>query len=246
MLRQKVILNALVVGIFAEMTCCVAWHQQQYAVSQSFPLHQATEGLAGTLQLLMDSRLTPDVRGEMWGKGDWSVVLSPDAKLFQEFSKVPPAYAKLQIRSEAGQLVSERILGVALAQIQEVNFDGENNRTFLLTVDSSVGFGSDAGLETTLLQIHDGTFRGVFAEAEGTRKSEPFRLVKTLKADWKMVSSSEKPEILSFSCRPAQDGSFVVVYVRYYFERGEWFAKQRERPGFWESDQGFPPRSEFP
>jgi hypothetical protein len=246
MLKQKVQSGVLAVGAFSAMACCIAWSQQQYAVSQRFHLQQKTEGASGELQVLTDSRLESEVRRQMWGKGDWSIVLPPESELFREFSKASPGNAKLQIRSEANDLLSERILEAPLAELQEMSIDGDNNGTFLLTVDYTAGFGSYSGLVTTLLRVRGAKFHDLIAEAEGTHSHEPIRLVKSLKADWKMLPGSKHAEILSISCRAGQGSSFIVVYTRYYFKGGLWFERHRERLGFWESDEAFPARSQFP
>jgi hypothetical protein len=246
MLRPKNQSLVLAVVAFSAITCGIDSGQVQYIVSQSSALHRGTKATGGELQVLTDGRLSSAVRDELWGKGAWSFVLSPRTKLFQEFSKMPPGNAKLQIRDEGNDLLSERLLGAPLAELQEMHIDGESDDTFLLTVDHSAGFGSYSGLVTTLLQIHGTKFRDLEAQVVGTRSHEPIRVVKSLKADWKMFPGSREPEILSISCRPGQDNSFVIVYVRYYLHRGAWFKRQRIRPGLWESDRAFPPQSAFP
>jgi hypothetical protein len=72
------------------------------------------------------------------------------------------------------------------------------------------------------------------------------RLTKTLKSDWRIDSSNGEANILFVSCHPGKSDGFVIDYVRYEWNGPEWLKYVRKAPGFWESDQPFPPRSAFP
>ena len=119
--------------------------------------------------------------------------------------------------------------------------------TFLLTVDHSAGLGSYAGLETSLLQVTGTGFRDLDALIVDTQQREPIRLTRSLKSDWKISKDSKVLEILSLWCRPMPDGAtFNLMFTHYGFDGKEWLVRKRQVRGFWESDQPFPPRSEFP
>ena len=222
--------------------------QQTFAVTQSFTLRQAPNGVSGTLELLMDSRLTASIREEMWGQGDWSIVFPPESSIFKEFSALPPGSARIEIRDNSGKLLATRALDVPLAKIEEWSPVGKTNWGYLLTQDYSTGMGSYSGPGTTLIQISGAAIHDASALDAKTHQEEPIRLAKTLKQDWKIMTGGNGTEILTVSCHPksAEDDSFVVEYMRYAFEGTRWLKYSRQETGFWESDHPFPPRSAFP
>lgn len=220
--------------------------QPAYATVQEFRLTQKQNGTDGKIELLMDARLTPAVREQMWGKGEWSQVLSPETALFKEFKASPPRKAKLRIKNEAGRVVAERSLDRPLAELKECAAGGCGGAEYFLTVDFTAGFGSYSGLGTTLLQISKGTLQDAKAIHVSTHRQEPIRLAKTLKSDWRIATGNQGTEILALSSHPGSDGAFVTEYVRYRFDGGQWLKYERHEVGMWESDQPFPPRSAFP
>jgi hypothetical protein len=220
---------------------------REYAVAQTFALQRRPNGLEGTVQLLMDKRLTGPVREELWGKGDWSFVFPHESEMYKEFSALPPAKAKLRIKDGGGKLLAERNLETPLAELEMWHSASDGNECFLLTEDYSVGAGSYNGLRTTLVKVSDYAFHDVEALNIESQQQQSIRLVKSLKSDWQITSRESGGEILSVSCHPKNDGSFVVDYVRYSsFDGSKWLEYKREVDGFWESDQPFPGRSAFP
>ena len=220
--------------------------QQAYEITQEFGLSQEENGMNGKIELLMDVRLTPSVREQLWDKGDWSFVLSSESELFKDFSTFPPRNAKLIIRDETGKVVAERALERPLASLEECGPNRGGKGGYLLTVDFSIGSGSYNGPGTTLLQVLNRTF--LYAEAinVATRKRKVIRLTKSLKSDWRIETRSERTEILSLSSHPANNDNFVSDYVRYSFDGTQWLEYRQQKAGLWESDQPFPPRSAFP
>src|ERR1022692_3631445 len=63
------------------------------------------------VELLVDDRLNESLRNELWGKGDWTVALAPSDPLYKDFSKIPPATAKLALKNNYGKLLASRELG---------------------------------------------------------------------------------------------------------------------------------------
>ncbi len=236
----------LVSWILTAFSCgVVAQKPQTYAIVQTFPLSQVSNGIDGRIELLMDARLSPSVREQLWGKGDWSLVLPQDSNLFKDFSALPPLNAKLRIRDDTGKLVAERSLERPLANLEEWRPASEKGG-YLLSIDFSAGFGSYNGLGTTLLQVCNRTFHDVEALNAVTHKREPIRLAKSLKSDWRIEPRSEGTDILSLSSHPGNNGNFVSDYVRYSFDGKQWLEHKKQKDGLWESDQPFPPRSAFP
>lgn len=216
-----------------------------FVVTQEFALKQKPHGVNGKLQLSMDARLTGPARDKMWGHGDWSFALKPEMELYKDFSAFPPCNAKLQIKDDKDKLVFDRFLNRQLAKLEEL--DAVGNSTFLLTVDYSTGFGSYAGLETSLLQVAGAGLRDLDALDVSTQQREPIRLAKSLKSGWTISKVSNGLEVLSLWCRPTPNGAtFNLMFTRYSFDGNQWLAHKRQEKGFWESDQPFPPRSAFP
>jgi hypothetical protein len=223
--------------------------QQNYVVAQTFALHPEPNGIQGTIQLLLDARLTVSVREEMWGHGNWQALFPQDSPLNKDFSILPPGNAKLEIRTGGGKLLVSRALEMPLAKLEEWSPAGKTNWGYFLAQDYSIGAGSYNGPVTTLIQIKGGAFRDVTAFSAQTQRDEPIHLAKTLKQGWRITSGVNGTEILAVSCHPnfsAQNDSFVVDYTRYAFDGTRWHKYTRQENGLWESDNPFPQRSAFP
>jgi len=220
--------------------------ESAYTVAQAYALHKDPNGIDGTVQLLIDKRLTGSVQDELWGKGDWSFVFPTGSKLHDEFAAIPPHKAKLRIAESNGKTVTDHDLETPLAKLKAWNPTSATHEIFLLSQDYSAGVGSYSGPVTTLLKVSDSGFHDVEALNAGSQQRETIRLMKSLKSDWQTRDQENGGEILSVSCKPRKDGSFVIQYVRYRLDKGQWLAYKREAAGFWESDEPFPDRSEFP
>ncbi len=224
----------------------VAQTTGQYATVQSLVLHRKDNGVDGTLQLMLDKRLTTSAQETLWGKGEWDFALSPESTLYKEFSNRLPAKSKLCIRSNTGKIVVERDLETPLAKLEAWTPSGQTEQLFFLTLDRSSGAGSYSGLETTLFKVSGGTLHEVNALDVHTNREEPIRLMKALKSDWRTTQQEDKSAILSVSSHPKDaDGKFVTVCVRYSLDRDHWIKYTHERDGIWESDQPFPEASAF-
>jgi len=73
-------------------------------VLRSLALEPLPNGIKGTLELLVDKRLSPAVRDKLWGNGSWSFVFPPDSELYKEFAVTPPRKAILRIRASNRKL----------------------------------------------------------------------------------------------------------------------------------------------
>lgn len=247
MQRKIIIALVLLSGLSVVSTRGVTSQSPNYVVTQRCTLRKSVNGIDGTLVLLLDQRLSKPIRKELWGKGDWTYVFSPDSTLFKQFSALAPGKAKLKIRNDTGRVIAECYLRTPLARLEAWNPASNANQAFLVTEDYSAGLGSFSGLVTIILRISDGTFQNVKAIGAVSHKAEPIRLMKSLKSDWRIVNRHETGgEILSISCHPENNGKFVVEYVRYVTEGNRWLKYEREAKGFWESGNPFPSRSAFP
>lgn len=228
------------------LTAKAVTEERSYVLAQTIVLRQDANGIDGTLQLLLDNRLSESVRQELWGKGDWSSVLSPDSKLYKEFSAQPPGKAKLRIVDSKGRLVANRDLESPLAKVEAWDPASRRNQLYLLTQDYSAGAGSYNGPGTILLQVSDAAFHDVKALNAESHKENSIRLVKSLKSDWRITMRDNKGEILSVACYPNSEGKFVIDHIRYRLDGTRWLEYKRQISGVWESDEPFPPRSTFP
>jgi hypothetical protein len=238
------------IGVIFVIALSVCAHAQQpdFSVSQMLRLTTAANGIDGALQVLTDSRLTEELKQEMWGAGDWSFILPEEDPRRSAFERNPPRNAELRIVTNTNQVLRSFSLERPLARVIEARVVGIQI-SFLVTVDYPVGFGSYAGVETLLLDVVDGQFRWAEATDIDTKKAEQIRLWKTLKATWKLVPFRRNHDILLVYCRPpkVQVGNELVVgYVRYRFDGKQWLKHEQQQKGFWESDEPFPPLSKFP
>ena len=219
-----------------------------YALHKSIALDLATNGIDGSLQILEDDRITPALRAQMWQQTtDLDLVLAADDPLRKVLKKEPLKAAHLRLVDGAGKAVTDQTLAVPLADIDRQQLH-EGGPSFLVSIDRSIGMGSYAGLETSLMQVDHGLLT---AEDLPGRKA----LGRSLKNDWRIVDDTTpgpdgKPgtgkvnQIVA--CHPnwanpkwADQQEFVVELTTYRFAAG-WQAQTKSTVGFWESDQDWP------
>ena len=217
-----------------------------YAVSQMLPLTAKANGVDGKLQVLTDSRFNRELKQQMWGNGDWAFILPDSDPRHASFATKPPKPAELRIVTNANHVLQSIPLEQPLAKVTEVQVLA-GHTSFLVSVDYSVGFGSYAGVTTSLLDIADSQFKWAEAADVNTKRVERIQLPRTLKTAWKLLPFRGSHDILLVSCRPTfRDNEFVIGYVRYRFNGKQWIEYKRLRKGIWESDEPFPPASKFP
>lgn len=221
--------------------------QRDFKVSQRLRLASAINGIDGALEVLTDSRLTDELKQDMWGTGDWAFVLPEGDPQRAAFERNPPRNAELRIVTNTNQVLQRVSLERPLARVTESHILG-SKISFLVAVDYSVGFGSYAGVTTLLLDVADGQFRWAEAKDVNTQRIEPIRLADTLKSAWKLVPFRSYHDILRVYCRPnfQVEHGFFIEYVRFRFNGKQWVKYERQQEGYWESDQPFPPLSNFP
>jgi hypothetical protein len=219
-----------------------------YAVHQSLPLDQATNGIDGTLQILEDSRITPALRADMWQQTtDLDLVLAEGDPLRADLRKHPLQGAHLRLVDAAGKVVTDQAFDVPLAAIdRQVLHAGPP--TYLVSTDHSLGIGSYAGLETRLIEVDHGQLA---AEDLPGRTA----LVSSLKNAWRIVDdpvpgADGKPTMAKVievvACHPdwadpawADKQAFVVELTTYRWDNG-WHAQTNASSGYWESDGDWP------
>jgi hypothetical protein len=203
----------------------------------------------GHSNVLIDSRLSSRLQERMWGVGDWAFVLPEGDTQRVELETNPPRNSELHIINDAGQVLRRISLEKPLAKVTEARV-WDNKTSYLVEMDYSIGFGSYAGVTTLLMDVVDGQFKWAESSELGSHQTQQIRLPKTLKSSWKFVPFGSGHDILWVDCHPAgvqvPGHEFVVRYLRYRFDGNKWIKYERQREGFWESDQHFPPISAFP
>ena len=204
-------------------------------------------GAGEAIEILEDSRLSPQLREQMWHvSNDPAFVLPDHSPLAAELTRHPLRPAWVRIVDAQGATVAEQLLGEPLAKVERARWRGLTAPTYLLTVDHSIGMGSYAGLSTTLIVPGESGLDPVTYAAPGGR-SGILGLGETLKTGWKVVPgrAGGPDELEQAYCRPDDKNDFTVVYETYRNVRGAWQMTSRKEPGFWEYES-FPPRSAFP
>jgi len=223
-----------------------------YAIHKSLPVDQATNGIDGALQVLEDSRITPALRADMWQETtDLDLVLAEGDPLRKALAKEPLKGAHLRLVDATGKVIADQVFTVPLADIDRQQLH-DGPATFLVSADHSLGIGSYAGLETTLMDVDHGQLT---TEELPGRKA----LGSSLKNAWRIVDDpSPGPDgkpvaakvIQVVACHPnwanpawVDSQEFVVELTTYRWAAG-WQAKTNSPIGFWESDQDWP--EDFP
>jgi len=223
-----------------------------YTLHKSIAVDQATNGIDGSLQVLEDSRITPELRADMWQETtDLDLVLAEGDPLRKALAKDPLKGAHLRLVDAAGKVIVDQGFGVPLADIDRQQLH-DGPATFLVSADHSLGIGSYAGLETLLMDVDHGQLT---AEELPGRKA----LVSSLKNAWRIMDDPTpgpdgKPVtakvIQVVACHPnwanpawADKQEFVVELTTYRWAAG-WHGTTNSPVGFWESDQDWP--EDFP
>lgn len=219
-----------------------------YAIHRSLPLDPVANGIAGSLQILEDSRITPALRADLWQQTtDPDLVLAEGDPLRKILAKAPLKNAHLHLTDAAGAVIADRSFDVPLADIDRRQLH-DGAPTFLVSSDHSLGSGSYAGLETSLMAVDHGQLAPEDLPGRAV-------LVSSLKNAWRIVDDTTpgpdgKPgtgkAIQAIACHPnwanpawADQQEFVVDLTTYRYAAG-WHGTTNSPVGFWESDQTWP------
>jgi hypothetical protein len=216
-----------------------------YAIHKSLPLDLATNGIDGSLQILEDSRIGPGLRADMWLQTtDTDLILAEGDPLRRSIAKTPLGHAHLRLVDATGKIVADQTFDVPLADL-DVQQLHAGPPTFLVSSDHSIGLGSYAGLETSLMSVDHGQL------APETLPGRP-AIVASLRNAWKIVDdptpdAKGAKEIQLVACHPnfanpawADTGEFSVDLVTYRFAAGAWRDTTTSAVGYWESSQDWP------
>lgn len=152
--------------------------------------------------------------------------------------------AVLELRGCRGELHDKLTLDSPLAQLDAALLRGAPSPTVLVAVDLTAEAGSYNGPLTLPIQVI--RHRLVPATARNSAGViEPIRLASTGKAAWRKAPQRRVDDLLFVSCQPGSAG-FVTTYSRFHPTQTGWQRQQRNEPGLWESDGGFPATRQFP
>jgi len=262
------------VGIFVVTALSVAALGQQFVEPvERFPLTKAANNIEGWFEVLADSRITPELKKKMWGKGDWETVLDAKDPLRESFTKDAPDDVLFRITMKNGYVAKTEPLDRPICVVKPEQWPG-GGVIYFITVDYSADAGEGATLSTRLLEIHGARFEWLEArepstapededtapadkkskqakdKEEKSRRShdptKPIRLSKSQNADWKIADAGNFRDILQVFTRPSSLDQSMIVYVRYHFDGKNWMRTEKEEPGDWDSKQAFPSATKFP
>ena len=241
--------------IFADRAFAAAVIPTGYSVHQSVDVDPTEAGIAGSLQILQDRRITPTLRKLMWGiSNEPDFVLSEDDVRQKQFAVEPLRHAHLRLVDLSGRVTVDEQFDVPLAEIKVAHLYGTSFPTYLVTLDYSIGMGSYAGPTTTFAEIRNGHLAFVHASETGGTRDTQLSLMRSLKADWRIVRGDKGNlnEILSVACRPdfrdPNRDDFIIIYSTFRFDGMRWHLSLRQQVGFWENEgeNSWPDRGNFP
>jgi hypothetical protein len=225
------------------------------------------DGLDGKIELLEDARFHPAMSETWWGQDgamvcdEWQKYGDAETReLCASIEQSPLLPATIRLLDASGKVLDERRFDRELAKLEPAALlYGSKRRTFLVTVDYGIGFGSYAGPMTYLVEPRDKKLQWLKARDKSGSVSEP-QLVRTLKSEWRLARRADGlgQDILAVQCRPdfereesassepGGDLPFLIHFFRYHFDGKSWIESERTEPGFWEDEGEFPSADRFP
>ena len=214
-----------------------------YAVAERMPVGGAA---SDDLVLLLDRRLTPDLRHAMWEQtsvvGD---VMDAHDPRQAEFKARPVLNAQLRLMSRDGTVLDTLRTGYPLAEVKPAPIHGLPAPLFEFTDDESAGFGGFSGPATLLLTPSTTALRPVafVSDSDGTR--ETLVLASTLHAGWTIVPSRQGgPDEIEAAYCPG-GGTSHLFLLTYRFRDGAWHEARRTGEACGDLE-AMPPPDDFP
>jgi hypothetical protein len=208
-----------------------------YAIYKSVALSQAVNGITGSLQIMADSRITPEIRTAMWGAGPADFALY-GSDLANQFARQLLRPGHLRIVDTTGRVVADETFDRPLADIDTAYLYGDSFPTYLVAVDYSSGC-CNSGPATMLTEVRNAKLRHVMTSF----------LPNTVRADWRIVEArsgkSKEIEMISSNAE-GPDADFITNYWTYRFNGSQWVGEKRSEKGYWEGDGSWPSRDKFP
>lgn len=249
--RRCLVLAGLLLGL---ATAAATASPQGDAVRQSFDLEPGRHGVRGTLELILDARVTDTIRS------------AADSELLAR----PLRGARLRLLDAAGRVIDEQAFEPAVATLEAVDLQGAARPTYLLRADYGAGIGPYYGLVSFPMEVRNGRLRRLFAVDEsgvdrpgeddkGGGRSEPIVLLSALRSGWVLIRDGEddtkailvarsRPHLEDPQVREGFSGDSVILFQTYRYRGGQWHRWERRMIGEWEDggEDSWPDRRLFP
>jgi hypothetical protein len=209
----------------------------------------------GHLEVLLDARLAPDIRKAMLDKCvDPEDILEENDPRLKPLLKERPLAALFRQVDIKGRIITSMQPNeqAPVARIEAHTIGNPADPVFLLDTNDSACMGSYSGRGVLFYHFDHGRITPVMVNGNG--KPTQIYLFDSLKSEWRfLVNTPTKIEIEQMLCRPdyahntgKENMPFLLRYITFRFDGGKWTQAERLKPGFWEADDNFPPRRNFP
>jgi hypothetical protein len=190
------------------------------------------------LQVLEDSRITPELRSTMWGgpkDSDQLAALVSDPALRTDLKTMPIRRGLLRLTDRDGRVLAERRLDCELGEIAEPALQqGDSGSVWGVGDDCSTGEGDFAGLITRFLAPPKDRIVFQAYDDAATGERNELTLVSAAKIQWHLAVPHSATLVHELSCHPdfsAKDtpGPLIVEYVTYRWSGAEGIWHRTER-----------------
>jgi hypothetical protein len=241
---MKKLFIAGIIIIFTTIMACsnnktTVFQEENYFVSKSYSLDPKTEGIEGTVEILLDKDMK-NLKGLDFSEHHCDAT--------DPYDKYKEAY--LIVRTKDGKITDKIVLNDPL-RILERNTDMVKNGQPVYFCSCYVDAGNPylCGIYTDLYYIKNGKLLLLKAKDKKTGKKDTIWLRHCRRIEYKLVNSpSEKSkEIWTVWCDVYRDSGQLITYSKYYFNGNEWIVKERyEENKFWDSiNDSFPDDSYY-
>ncbi|HEY1961302.1 MAG TPA: hypothetical protein VGG69_02700 [Rhizomicrobium sp.] len=223
--------------------------------SEKYFVHQRVQTSDGSLEILEDARLTPEIEPKLWDGCSQPIMVFDDSDpAISVFVGRPVLPARLRQRDPRGKVLEDILLEpqATVARIKPHRLGSANAPVIVIETSDAACFGSYSGWTEWLFRLDGNHVVPVVATAaNGARKQ--VSLFRSLKSDWKFIQRTPQSiEIEQVFCRPdlahatRDKMPFLMRYITYRFDGHHWREFERTEPGLWENDEQFPPEAKFP
>jgi hypothetical protein len=199
-----------------------------------------------TLVVLLDRRLTADLRKEMWHKtSDVSMALDPKDPRQAVFQRRPVLNAQLRLVSPEGTVLDELETSYPLAEVRTAPIHGLPYPVFQFSVDESAASGGFSGPATLLLTPASTQLRPMAFVPDGDQRPETLVLIEAERDVWAVAPAPQggPGEIEEAFC-PAASAPHLLLFT-YRFRGGRWHQARRIGDAC-NVIEAMPPRTAFP
>ena len=254
--------KGIVLGMLASLlvlAACAPAPDEGYALYQTILIdHGKSDGRH--LQVLEDERLTPGMRRLMWGGSKAPLAIAAGLGLSLQDPAIarlldPPIRpAMLRLLDASGKTLALRHFDCPLAELNETPLPQGPTEVWAIGVDCHTGSGNYEGLVTRFFWIINDQFEWQRYTDGKTDEPIELTLLNSPKIAWHLSSAPRAEEIEEVSgvpdfrgLKPGQEPTHTLIdYVVYRFKDGLWHRQEREVPGDWRQEDGFPAEREFP